>query len=81
MGWKSAQPNANVDYNVIINCLISVWGGTGVSVTVKDSVGTTIVGGISGPTPLSLVPLESGWAINFGNFGAAPTCRVVETRF
>ena len=48
---------------------LNVTGGTGVSITIKDSKGNTVTSGLTTYTG----PLPVGYTINFGAFSVAPT--------
>lgn len=47
-------------------------GGTGVSVTLKNAAGTTIVSGVTIAAGSDLI-LPAGWKINLGAYSVAPT--------
>src|SRR5207245_7011596 len=54
-------------------CKITSTGGTGVSITIVDGNGTTVLSGLATITRESLLP---GYTIHFGAFSVAPTFTV-----
>ena len=67
-------PTASTTYKAATDILVSSSGGTGVSITISDQQGNTI---LSGLTTLSAFNLKLGMCINFGAFtGGAPTVTV-----
>ena len=67
----AAAPAASTTYRAATGPMsISSTGGTGVSITIKNGKGDTI---LSGLTTLADYRLPFGWSINFGAFSVAPT--------
>lgn len=65
------SPDASIDYVVMgIDILITSTGGTGVSISIKDPAGNTVVSGLA---TLSGYYLPVDYKINFGAFTVAPT--------
>lgn len=74
LGGNAAAPTASTTYqNVTAPLFLNIAGGTGVSITITDAAGNTIVAGLTTYTG----PLPVGCKINFGAFSVAPaTCYV-----
>jgi hypothetical protein len=71
-GGAAAPANANTDYVCIgVDCMMSVTGGTGVSVTLKSPASALIY--TYGAPPVFIPNIPIGFIVNFGNFSAAPT--------
>jgi hypothetical protein len=65
---------ASTDYKIVgTDVILTSTGGTGVSITIKDGAGNTIVGSL---TTLAAQSLPNGYIINFGGFSVAPTVNV-----
>ena len=70
-GTQSTAATASTDYTIKTgSCKLTVSGGTGVSITLKDGNATTIVSGVATLTRELCLP---GYKINFGAFSGAPT--------
>lgn len=70
---SSRSPSASTDYRANADILVTCSGGTGVSISILDDFGNTIVSGL---TSLEMQKLNVGMHINFGAFTAAPTVSV-----
>ena len=70
-GTQSTAASASTDYTIKTGtCKLTISGGTGVSITLKDGNGTTIISGVATLTRELCLP---GYKINFGAFSVAPT--------
>lgn len=70
----SSTPLASTDYTVRgVDCFLTVTGGTGVSITLKDPSGSTFASGLA---DLTAKWLPRGFRINFGAFTVAPSTTV-----
>jgi hypothetical protein len=68
---STTTPVASTDYLVQgPDLLVTVSGGTGVSITIKDGAGNTVQSGLSTITALYL---PYGYKINFGSFSSTPS--------
>ena len=73
-GGTTATVTASTDYTIVgTDVIITSTGGTGVSITLKDGAGNTIVGSL---TTLAAQSIPNGYKINFGAFSVAPTVAV-----
>jgi len=73
-GGTTATVAASTDYTIVgSNVLITSTAGTGVSITIKDGAGNTVVAAL---TTLSAQTVPLGYKINFGPFSVAPTVTV-----
>jgi hypothetical protein len=73
-GGTTATVVASTDYTIVgSNVLITSTGGTGVSITLKDGAGNTVVAAL---TTLSAQTIPLGFKINWGPFSVAPTVTV-----
>jgi hypothetical protein len=71
-GMGGASPAPSTDYTTQgPNLIVSITGGTGVSITIKDGGGNTVLSGLR--TPLVGQRLPFGYKINFGPFSVAPS--------
>lgn len=71
----SASGSASTTYTVCFTpIMLSVSGGSGLSITVKDANANTI---LSGAASLAQLYMQIGWTINFGAFTGSPTFVVV----
>ena len=74
-GGATAVVVASVDYKIVgTDILLTVTGGTGVSATILDGAGNTVVAGLATPINAQFIPV--GYQINFGAFSVAPTTNV-----
>jgi hypothetical protein len=71
---STATPSASTDYVVQgPDLLVTVSGGSGVSITIKDGAGNTIQSGLS---TITQILLPYGYKINLGGFSSSPTVLV-----
>jgi hypothetical protein len=74
-GTTGVSVSPNTDYTAQgPNLIVSVTGGMGANITVKDGTGNPIMGSLT--TPLVGQRLPFGYKINFGPFTVAPTVTV-----
>jgi hypothetical protein len=71
---STATPSASTDYVVQgSDLLVTVSGGSGVSITIKDGAGNTVQSGL---TTITQMLLPYGFKINLGGFSSPPTILV-----